>query len=164
MSLSRNAESPRAGADVRPRRCGGGVYPGQRRPAVGVRPDIGPGRYVFRNRLRDASALDSDKIRLIAVATEKRLDAAPNIPTVAESYPGFSFSSFNGFFVPSGTPDDIVDALRSAVAEVAKSPAVSKRLEPRHRAWRVEHREMLATLKGDRQHFEQASKAAGLRK
>ena len=36
--------------------------------------------------------LDSDKIRLVAVATEKRLDAAPRIPTVAESYPGFSFS------------------------------------------------------------------------
>jgi tripartite-type tricarboxylate transporter receptor subunit TctC len=109
--------------------------------------------------------VDSDKIRLIAVATEKRLDAAPNIPTVAESYPGFSFSSFNGFFVPSGTPDDIVAALRIAVSEVATSPAVAKRLNALGIVpGGLGTERMLATLKADRLHFEEASKAAGLRK
>jgi len=108
--------------------------------------------------------LDSDKIRLVAVATEKRLDAAPRIPTVAESYPGFSFSSFNGFFVPAGTPDDIVAALRSAVAEIATSPAVSARLKKLGIVpGGFSAEQMFATLKSDRQYFEQAIKAAGLK-
>jgi len=110
------------------------------------------------------SQRDSDKIRLIAVATEKRLDAAPDIPAVAETYPGFSFSSFNGFFAPAGTPDDIVNALRSALIDIAKSPAVSKRMEGLGIVpGGMSKDEMLVTLKNDRDHFAQASKAAGLK-
>ena len=41
--------------------------------------------------------INSDKIRLIAVGTAQRIAAAPDIPTVAETLPGFEFSSWNGF-------------------------------------------------------------------
>lgn len=108
--------------------------------------------------------LNGDKIRLVAVATEKRLEAAPEIPTVAESYPGFSFSSFNGFFAPAETPDDIVTELRTAVTEIATSQAVSNRLKSLGIVpGGLSREQMLATLKSDRQYFDQASKAAGLR-
>ena len=109
--------------------------------------------------------IDSDKVRLVAVGTEKRLESAPSIPTVAETYPGFSFSSFNGFFAPAGTPDDIVAALRSAVAEIATSPSVASRLNGLGVVpGGLNAAQVSATLKSDRQHFEQASKAAGLKK
>src|SRR5262249_5102089 len=41
--------------------------------------------------------IDSDRIRLIAVGTAGRLAVAPEIPAVAETLPGFEFSSWNGF-------------------------------------------------------------------
>ncbi len=46
---------------------------------------------------------NNDKIRLIAVGTAQRLPVAPDIPTVAETLPGFEFSSWNGFLAPSKT-------------------------------------------------------------
>ncbi len=66
--------------------------------------------------------------KLIAVGTAKRVPAAPDIPTVAETVPGFSFASWNGFMVPAGTPDDIVDKLRKEVTAFVKSPDIHDRL------------------------------------
>jgi tripartite-type tricarboxylate transporter receptor subunit TctC len=71
---------------------------------------------------------NSDKIRLIAVATEHRLDIAPDIPSASETLPGLAFSSWNGFLAPAGTPDAIVTALRSELTALAKSPETAARL------------------------------------
>jgi tripartite-type tricarboxylate transporter receptor subunit TctC len=70
----------------------------------------------------------SHKVRLIAVGTATRIPAAPDIPAVAETLPGFEFSSWNGFSAPAGTSDAIISAIRSEVAALAKSPGVSERL------------------------------------
>src|SRR5262245_4929493 len=72
--------------------------------------------------------INSDKIRLIAVGTAKRISAAPDIPTVAETIPGFEFSSWNGFFAPAGTPDAVVKALRDEIAAFVRSPEISEKL------------------------------------
>jgi tripartite-type tricarboxylate transporter receptor subunit TctC len=50
-------------------------------------------------------------MRLLAVATLKRLPQAPDLPAVAETLPGFQFGSWNGFMVPRGTPKEIIDWL-----------------------------------------------------
>ena len=71
---------------------------------------------------------NSDKIRVIAVGTAQRIDAAPDIPAVAETLPGFEFSSWNGFLAPAGTPEPIIAALRNEVTAFAKSPEISERL------------------------------------
>lgn len=71
---------------------------------------------------------DSDKIRLIAVGTARRLPAAPDIPTVAEMLPGFEFSSWNGFFAPAGTPQAIIDDIRREITALATSPETVERL------------------------------------
>src|SRR5262245_35303981 len=68
--------------------------------------------------------IDSDRIRLIAVGTARRLPAAPDIPAVAETFPGFEFSSWNGFFAPAGTPEPIVTAIGSEITALAKSPEI----------------------------------------
>jgi tripartite-type tricarboxylate transporter receptor subunit TctC len=72
--------------------------------------------------------INSDKIRLIAVGTPERIPAAPDIPTVAETIPGFQFSSWNGFLAPAATPEPVVSALRNEIIAFAKSAAVSERL------------------------------------
>jgi tripartite-type tricarboxylate transporter receptor subunit TctC len=71
---------------------------------------------------------DSGKIRLIAVGTAQRLPAAPEIPTVAETLPGFEFSSWNGFFAPAGTPQPIIDDVRREITALAASPETVERL------------------------------------
>jgi tripartite-type tricarboxylate transporter receptor subunit TctC len=71
----------------------------------------------------------SDAVRLIAVGTEQRITAAPDVPAVAETLPGFDFSSWNGFFAPSGTPEPIIAAIREEVTAFARSAEISERLE-----------------------------------
>jgi tripartite-type tricarboxylate transporter receptor subunit TctC len=80
----------------------------------------------------NASALmpliNNDKIRLIAVSTPDRLAAAPDIPTVGETVPGFEASSWNGFLAPVGTPAPIVEAIRKEVTAFVKTPEIAQRL------------------------------------
>jgi tripartite-type tricarboxylate transporter receptor subunit TctC len=72
--------------------------------------------------------INSEKIRLLAVGTAKRIPAAPDIPAVAETLPGFEFASWNGFSAPNGTPESIIEAVRREITAFAKSPEVAERL------------------------------------
>src|SRR4051812_21530365 len=84
--------------------------------------------FYFGNASELLPHAESDKIRLIAVGTAQRIAAAPDLPTVAETFPGFEFSSWNGFSVPAGTSEEIVTAIRREVVAAAKSPEVVERL------------------------------------
>jgi tripartite-type tricarboxylate transporter receptor subunit TctC len=72
--------------------------------------------------------INSEKIRLIAVGTAKRIPAAPDIPAVAETLPDFEFASWNGFSAPKGTPEPVSEILRTELTAFAKSPEVTERL------------------------------------
>jgi tripartite-type tricarboxylate transporter receptor subunit TctC len=72
--------------------------------------------------------VNDDSIRLLAVGTAQRIAAAPDLPAVAETLPGFEFSSWNGFLAPAGTPEPIMTAIRNEVAALAASPEISDRL------------------------------------
>jgi tripartite-type tricarboxylate transporter receptor subunit TctC len=80
----------------------------------------------------NASALlpliGSDKIRLIAVSTPQRLAGFPDLPTVAETVPGFEAASWNGFLAPTGTPGPIIEAIRKEVTAFVHTPEITKRL------------------------------------
>jgi tripartite-type tricarboxylate transporter receptor subunit TctC len=107
--------------------------------------------------------IDSDRIRLIAVGTAQRLPAAPDIPAVAETFPGFEFSSWNGFFAPAGTPEPIVNAIRSEITALAKSPEIVERLSkigiiPGG----LTKEQSEAVLRHDRESFAAAINAAGI--
>jgi tripartite-type tricarboxylate transporter receptor subunit TctC len=68
------------------------------------------------------------KVKAFAVTAPKRLDAAPEIPTVDEAgLPGFYISVWHGLWVPHGTPVDAVAKLTAAVQEALADPAVQKR-------------------------------------
>ena len=105
----------------------------------------------------------SERIRLLAVGTAQRIAAAPDLPTVAETFPGLVFSSWNGFVVPAGTPDEIVDALRREIIALSRSPEVAQRLTrlgivPGGQS----KEEVAATFASDREMFVAAVKAAGI--
>lgn len=60
----------------------------------------------------------------IAIMSPTRSPIAPNVPTVAETLPGFSVQSVFGAVVPSGTPRDIVNKLSADLAKAVQSPEV----------------------------------------
>ena len=69
------------------------------------------------------------KIRAYAIAAEKRLAAAPDIPTVDEAgLPGFHVELWSGIWVPKGTPKDVVARLNAAIVETLADEAVRKRM------------------------------------
>jgi tripartite-type tricarboxylate transporter receptor subunit TctC len=72
--------------------------------------------------------VDSGKLRPLAVTTKSRIAKLPNVPAVAEVLPGFEIVLWNGIFVPTGTPKDIVQKLGNAVQTVLQDPAVLKKL------------------------------------
>jgi len=73
-----------------------------------------------------ASSLEyvrTGKLRALAVTTERRLDALPDIPTVGEFLPGFEASVWFGVGAPRNTPVEIIDGL---IKEIDAGVADSK--------------------------------------
>ncbi|MGU3496854.1 Bug family tripartite tricarboxylate transporter substrate binding protein [Xanthobacteraceae bacterium A53D] len=64
------------------------------------------------------------KMRAIAVTSLERSPAAPEIPTVAETLPGFDAQSWHGLFAPTGTPKPIVDQIAADVRRIVSEPKV----------------------------------------
>lgn len=71
----------------------------------------------------------SGKIRALAVSTNKRSSAMPDLPTIAEAgVPGYEAGAWFGLLAPAGTPKAIVAQLSAESARIIKLPDVSKRV------------------------------------
>ena len=74
------------------------------------------------------SFIQAGKLKALGLSTAKRIDALPNVPTMTEAgYPEMISSSWQGVFVPAGTPRAIVDKLHSALLATMASPEVKER-------------------------------------
>jgi tripartite-type tricarboxylate transporter receptor subunit TctC len=69
------------------------------------------------------------RLRAIAVIGLERTTALPDVPTIAETLPGFAVSNWIGLFAPAGTPREIVNKLNAEVQKIMQQPDVQKRLE-----------------------------------
>jgi tripartite-type tricarboxylate transporter receptor subunit TctC len=69
-----------------------------------------------------ASAIQSKRLRPLGVASSKRLKAFPDIPTVAETLPGYEMTAWIGSFVPAGTPRPIVEKLNAEFTKALEHP------------------------------------------
>jgi tripartite-type tricarboxylate transporter receptor subunit TctC len=69
------------------------------------------------------------KLRPLAVTTTKRLDALPDVPTVADFLPGFEASAWQGLCAPKGTPADVIDRLNKEVNAAVADPKMKGQLE-----------------------------------
>lgn len=72
--------------------------------------------------------LKANKLRALAVTTEKRWHSLPDIPTVAETLPGYDVTLWFGTMGPRGIPQPVIDRLNGAINEALKQPDVAKRL------------------------------------
>jgi tripartite-type tricarboxylate transporter receptor subunit TctC len=69
------------------------------------------------------------KIRALAQTTAKRSAAAPDVPTVAETVPGFEATTWFAMFAPAGTPKDVVAKLNAEMQRVYKLPDVAEKMK-----------------------------------
>ena len=82
----------------------------------------------FDNLPSSIGHIKAGKLRALAVTTAKRSPELPDVPTVAETVPGYEASAFFGFGVPHGTPKPIVDKLNAEINAALKDPAMLKKL------------------------------------
>jgi tripartite-type tricarboxylate transporter receptor subunit TctC len=84
---------------------------------------------MFNNLAPSMPQVRTGKLRAYAVTSEKRSDAAPEIPTMAEAgYPGVVFNLWVGMLAPTGTPPEIVTRLNTEIAKAAQSRELRERL------------------------------------
>ena len=84
---------------------------------------------MFNNLAPSVSQVKAGKLRALAVTSEKRSTAAPDVPTMAEAgYPGVVFNLWVGLLAPAGTPADIIARLNAETAKAAQLPDVRERL------------------------------------
>ena len=69
------------------------------------------------------------KIRALAQTTATRSGAAPDVPTVAETVPGFEDTTWFAMFAPAGTPKDVVARINAEMQRVYKLPDVAEKLK-----------------------------------
>jgi tripartite-type tricarboxylate transporter receptor subunit TctC len=67
-------------------------------------------------------------LRALAVAGAERSALLPDLPTVAETYPGVSGTAWHGVFAPARTPPEIVASLNAALVAVLREPDIRDRL------------------------------------
>jgi len=72
--------------------------------------------------------IKAGRLRALAVTTEKRSDALPDLPRVADFVPGYEASTAGGIGAPKGTPPAIIDRLGAAIIAALNDPVVRSRL------------------------------------
>jgi tripartite-type tricarboxylate transporter receptor subunit TctC len=93
-------------------------------------PDLLAGRtaMIFDTITAVRGHVKSGAVRGIAVTTAKRSSAMPELPTIAESLPGYDASTWGGILAPAGTPRDAVLKLNASINAALKLEDVRSRL------------------------------------
>ena len=100
-----------------------------------------------------ASHIRNGNVKALALASDARLAAFPDIPSTAEAgLPGFIFDAWYGMFAPAGTPKAIIDKLNAAMRKIARFDTVverSKQLGIVLKDWTPEQFDKFVATEGD---------------
>jgi tripartite-type tricarboxylate transporter receptor subunit TctC len=83
---------------------------------------------MFNNMLSAMPHVKGGRLRAVAVTSAKRSPALPDLPTIAETVPGYEASGWYGAFAPAATPREIVTKLNAEMNRVMRLPEVAQRL------------------------------------
>jgi len=89
----------------------------------------GQTQLMFDTMLSAMPHVKGGKLRAIAVTSAQRSPAAPDLPTVAESLPGFEAIAWNGLLAPANTPREIIARLSAELRTAMEQPEVRERFE-----------------------------------
>jgi tripartite-type tricarboxylate transporter receptor subunit TctC len=109
--------------------------------------------------------IKSGQLHALAVTGAKRSKVLPDLPAIAEFYPGYEVTLWQGLFAPVGTPDAVVERLRREAAAVRVLPEVAQKLanagagEP----WVATDAEFVAQIRADNEKFGKVIEMIGAR-
>ena len=83
---------------------------------------------IFDNLPSSVGHIKSGKLRALAVTSEQREPSMPQLPTVAETVPGYEATAWFGIGMPKGTPRDIIDKVNAEVNRALADPKMRERL------------------------------------
>lgn len=100
------------------------------RGSAAAYPDLLAGRVdvLFDNIPGAVGFVKAGKLRALAVTTAVRSAALPDVPTVAETVPGYEASVFYGVSAPKGTPPEVIEILNKAFTAALSDPNIQKRI------------------------------------
>jgi tripartite-type tricarboxylate transporter receptor subunit TctC len=106
----------------------------------------------------------SGQLRALAVAEPQRMPVLPDVPTVAETVPGFTMAPWIGIIVPTRTPKDIVARLSQETLAVMRDPEVVKLLNDQQvTPMATGPEEFEALIRSDLQRWEKVVKTVGIK-
>ncbi len=83
---------------------------------------------MFDNLPSSSGHMKAGTLKALGVTTAKRAPSFPDVPTVAETIPGYETYTWNALFAPAKTPKDVVAKLNDAANKALKDPAVAARM------------------------------------
>ena len=82
----------------------------------------------FGDPLAMLALVKQGRLRALAVTGSKRLSFMPDLPTVAESLPGYEAGTWTGLLGPAGTPSSVIESLSADIARVLNMPEIKDKL------------------------------------
>ena len=70
----------------------------------------------------------SGQLRALAVTTQKRSPMLPDVPSLADTLPGFDVTQWNAVWAPAGTPKDVLEKLSTEIRRIVQSPDYRARM------------------------------------
>lgn len=108
--------------------------------------------------------IKSGQLRALAVSTAQRQADMPTVPALAETFPGFEYTGWNGLFAPAGTPPDVLARVNRDLEAVLRLPEVAQRMlalgsqaEPK-----MSVPEFEAFMRGEHERWREVIKALGI--
>ena len=103
-------------------------------PYKGIPPavtDVLGGRVsmLFTTTISAAPHIKAGKLKALALTSAKRLPTMPDVPTIAETIPGYQAEAFQAVVAPAGVPRPIVEKLAAKIGAIVKSPDIAARFE-----------------------------------
>ncbi|MNV61155.1 Tripartite tricarboxylate transporter family receptor [compost metagenome] len=84
---------------------------------------------MFDNLPSSSSHIKGGTLKALGITTKERAPSFPDVPTVAETVPGYETYTWNALFAPAGTPPEVVAKLNEAANTALKDPAVAGRMK-----------------------------------
>jgi tripartite-type tricarboxylate transporter receptor subunit TctC len=84
---------------------------------------------MFDNLGVSLAMVNAGKLKLLAVASSRRMPDLPNVPTMAETLPGFESAAWYAIVAPPKTPRTLVDKINADVSEALKQPDIISKLK-----------------------------------
>jgi tripartite-type tricarboxylate transporter receptor subunit TctC len=138
-------------------------------PYKGIPPavtDVLGGRVamLFTTTISAAPHVKSGKLKALAITSAKRLPSMPDVPTVAETLPGYQAEAFQGVVAPAGVPRAVIDKLGRELAEIVRTPEIGRRFEADGAApVGSTPQQFAAFLKAEMQKWEKVIREAGIK-